>query len=294
MEKIFSLYIYWNPAKELTSWNIPFLARPILWYGFFFALGFFLAYLVFQGLLKTFMRTYKVRKKEIAKLAEKVVFYVILGTVIGARLGDVLFYQSPRGYVQDPFGIFRFWEGGLSSHGGVIGIMISLWVFCLRIRKKYPMLTWVAMLDLLSIPALLAGGFIRIGNFFNQEIIGKVTSMPWGIVFGQAADGLSGVARHPVQLYEGLFYFLFFFVLWALRRNRPKMFRLGKTSGLFFMGTFTFRFLIEFVKSPQSELIKSDAILNMGQLLSIPMILVGVILFFRDQNRLRSFSAKGE
>lgn len=241
------------------------------------------------------MRTYKVRKKEISKLAERVIFYVIVGTILGARLGDVLFYQSPKEYVQDPLGIFRFWEGGLSSHGGIIGIMISLWVFCLRIRKKYPMLTWVAMLDLLSIPALLAGGFIRVGNFFNQEIIGKVTNVPWAVVFGRAADGISNVARHPVQLYEALFYFAFFIVLWSLRRNVPKMFRLGKTSGLFFMVTFAFRFIVEFVKTPQSELLRSDAVLNMGQILSIPMILLGAILFFfSNQNRLRSLSTKGE
>lgn len=239
------------------------------------------------------MRAYRVRKKEILKLAERLSMYVVIGTIVGARLGDVLFYQSPKDYVQDPLGIFRFWDGGLSSHGGVIGILISLWIFCLKIRKKYPMLTWVAMLDLLSIPALLAGGFIRVGNFFNQEIAGKVTTVPWGVVFGRAADGLSAVARHPVQLYEAFFYFVFFGVLWWLRAHIPKVYRLGKTSGLFFMGTFTFRFLIEFVKSPQSELLSNGAILNMGQILSIPLILVGAILFFCDQKRLSARAVKG-
>ncbi len=239
-------------------------------------------------LLTEFLKPYKIRKNGIKKLAEKVSFYVIIGTIIGARLGDVLFYQSPSLYANDPMGIFRFWEGGLSSHGGVIGILISLWVLRLNIKKKYPMFTWVAMLDLLCIPALLAGGFIRIGNFFNQEIVGTLTSVPWAVLFGHPADGLAAVLRHPVQLYEAVFYFAFFVILWALRRNVPKMFQIGKTSGLFFMGTFVFRFLIEFVKVQQSALVSSGAAIDMGQWLSLPLLIVGIILFFGDQNRLRT------
>ena len=267
--------------------------RPILWYGFFFALGFFFAYLVFQSLLKEFLSRYRVRRKEILKIAERVSLYVVIGTILGARLGDVLFYQSPLQYVHDPLGIFKFWEGGLSSHGGVVGILISLWVLCLRIRKKYPMLTWIAMLDLLAIPALLAGGFIRVGNFFNQEILGIPTALPWGIVFGHPADGTAILALHPVQLYEALFYFTFFFVLLALRKNVPKVFRLGKTSGLFFIGTFVFRFIVEFVKAPQSALLSSGASLDMGQFLSVPLVLVGLLLYFGSQNRMRTRPIKG-
>lgn len=288
-----SLFIFWDPSRALTTWNIPLLNRPILWYGFFFALGFFLSYLVFQTLLKEFFRHYRIRRKDILKIAEKMSFYVIVGTLLGARLGDVLFYQSPIQYIDDPLGIFRFWEGGLSSHGGVIGILIGLWFFQLKIRKTHPMLTWVAMLDLLSIPALLAGGFIRIGNFFNQEILGLQSNLPWAIIFGHPADGSSVVARHPVQLYEALFYFTFFCVLWALRIKVPKMYRLGKTSGLFFIGTFCFRFLIEFVKLPQSVLVSSRAFLDMGQFLSIPLVLMGIILFFCEYHGVRTRSVKG-
>jgi len=288
MEQIFTLYISWDPNPALTSWNLPILGRPILWYGFFFALGFFLGYFVFIGLLREFLKPYKIQRRAITKLAEKVSFYVILGTIIGARLGDILFYQSPALYANDPMGIFRFWEGGLSSHGGVIGILISLWILRLNIRKKYPMLTWVAMLDLLCIPALLAGGFIRIGNFFNQEIVGIATNVPWAILFKHPADGLTAVPRHAVQLYEAIFYFAFFMILRSLRRNVPKMFQIGKTSGLFFMGTFVFRFLIEFVKVKQSALVSSGAIIDMGQWLSLPMLFVGMILFFGNQDRLRT------
>lgn len=289
MEKILSLYIYWNPAREIIPWNIPLLDRPILWYGFFFALGFLLAYRVFLSLLTEFLLPYQISKKEILKIAEKVSFYVIIGTIVGARLGDVLFYQNPLQVVQHPLEIIKFWEGGLSSHGGVIGILVSLLIFCIRIKKKYPVLTWIALLDLLSIPALLAGSLIRVGNFFNQEILGTPTVVPWAVVFGNPADGSAIVPRHPAQLYEALFYFSSFVMLWMMRSRNPKVFILGRTSGLFFVGTFVFRFLIEFVKAPQTNL----PLLDMGQWLSLPMILIGVVLFFSHENRLRSRPIKG-
>ena len=156
------------------------------------------------------------------------------------------------------------------------------------------MLNWVAMLDLLSIPGLLAGGFIRIGNFFNQEIVGRAAQVPWAIIFNHPADGSASLPRHPVQLYEALFYFAFCALLWHMRVRVPKMFRLGRTSGLFFMGTFTFRFLIEFFKAPQSALIAPGSVMDMGQWLSLPFILLGVILFFGYEYRLRARSIKGE
>lgn len=278
----------------MTLWDLPFLGRPILWYGFFFALGFFLGYLLFQKLLKEFLKPYRIRRKEIFKLCEKVSLYVVIGTILGARLGDVLFYQTPALYANDPLGIFRFWEGGLSSHGGVVGILISLWVLRLKIKKKYPMITWVALLDLLVIPALIAGGFIRVGNFFNQEIVGTVTTVPWAVVFGHPADGGAALARHPVQLYEALFYFTFALVLWWLRKTVAKVYQIGKTSGLFFIGTFLFRFAIEFVKVKQSALIGSSSLIDMGQWLSLPLLIVGLILFFSDQSRVRPRFAKGD
>ena len=220
-------------------------------------------------------------------------FYIILGTLLGARLGDVLFYHTPMEYVHDPMGIFRFWEGGLSSHGAIIGVILSLWLFCNRIKKKYPMLTWVAMFDLLTIPALFAGACIRIGNFFNQEIIGIPANVPWAIIFGHPANGGLVTPRHPVQLYEALFYFFLFIFLWVLRVKIPKMFRLGKISGLCFIGTFSFRFCIEFFKAHQSALLSRGSLLDMGQLLSIPLIMVGFLLFFFGQSSLRAHSVKG-
>lgn len=256
-------------------------------------MGFFLAYKVFQSLLKQFLQPYQISEKDTLKIAEKLSLFVVIGTIIGARLGDVLFYQNFDQLVHHPLDMIKFWEGGLSSHGGVIGILASLFIFALSIRKKYPVLSWVAMLDLMSIPALLAGSMIRIGNFFNQEILGLPTTLPWAVVFGNPADGSAPVPRHPSQLYEAIFYFAFFIILWNLRIKRPKVFLLGRTSGLFFMGTFGFRFLIEFVKSTQSALVHPGATLDMGQWLSIPMILLGAVLFFGHQERLRSRAVKG-
>lgn len=259
------------------------MGRPLLWYGFFFAVGFFFSYFVFQHLLKQFLNIYRVPGNEIKLLTEKISFYVVIGAIIGARLGDVLFYQTLHQYVQDPLAIIKFWEGGLSSHGGVLGILMALWVFYIYNRTKVPMLSLIALMDLLVIPALLAGVFIRIGNFFNQEILGKTTQLPWGIIFGHPADGSFPLCRHPVQLYEAIGYFLLFVLLWLARKNFSKMFLLGKTSGIFFISTFSFRFFVEFFKLPQSEFISQDSLLTMGQLLSVPFICLGFFLLFRGQ-----------
>lgn len=285
MGKIFTLYITWDPALELVPWKIPLLNRPILWYGFFFALGFFLAYLVFQHLIKNFLKPYRVSKKEALLLSERAVFYIVIGTLLGARFGDVIFYQSLKQYVHDPLGVFRFWEGGLSSHGGIVGLFLAIGIFAFRTQKKYKMLTWIAMLDLLAIPGLLAGGFIRIGNFFNQEILGIPATVPWAIIFVHPADGSLVLPRHPVQLYEAFFYFGFFSILWLIRTKIPKMIQRGKTSGLCLIGVFVFRFFVEFFKVRQSILIDRHAFLSMGQMLSLPLIVFGLLLFFLPDKR---------
>jgi phosphatidylglycerol---prolipoprotein diacylglyceryl transferase len=246
IDKILILYISWDPSPELLSWKLPLLQRPILWYGFFFALGFALAYLLFKRLLKEFLHPYGVEKKEVDRLAERLSFSVVLGTVLGARLGDRLFYQSPLDYVHNPLEFFKFWEPGLSSHGGIVGILVGLALFSIRVRKSYPMLTFVALLDLLALPGLLAGGFIRIGNFFNQEILGKVTTLPWGVVFGHPVDGGGSVARHPVQLYEALFYFTFLALLYGLRKKFRQWPLLVKPPGSFLPGPLSIVFASNF------------------------------------------------
>lgn len=291
MENIFTLYIYWDPPREIFSFNLPFLNRPLLWYGFFFTLGFVLGYLIFFNLLKSFFRHQGI-SANISKLIEQIGFYVILGTIIGARLGDVLFYQNWQVFVHDPLALFRFWEGGLASHGGISGVMISIALFCRRIKTKYPQLSWLQMTDLLVIPACIVAGCIRVGNFFNQEILGTATKMPWGVLFGHPADGSRLTPLHPVQIYEAFFYVFLFFILHYLHRKEV-FFTRGKMTGLFFISAFSFRFFIEFFKTHQSLLLPTDSVLDMGQVLSIPFVLFGGWLLFRKKQQASSLGIEG-
>ncbi len=262
--------IHWDPSPELLPFNIPFLGRPILWYGFLFASGFFLAYLVLVSILK------KGPHKEKAKfLAEKLSFYVIVGTVVGAKLGDFFFYQD----WQDPLSFFKIWERGLASHGAVCGIFIALFLFLKKYKKTIPNLSWRKLLDWLAVVAGLAGAFIRVGNFINQEILGKVTSVPWAVVFGHPIDGSAPAPRHPVQLYEAAFYLFIFGVCYFLYRT--KKWQDGKLAGLFLVAVFSFRFFIEFLKEEQSLWMPLHAVLDMGQILSVPLIIFGLYLFFK-------------
>jgi phosphatidylglycerol:prolipoprotein diacylglycerol transferase len=267
--------IYWDPKPEIFSYNLPLLGRPLLWYGFLFAVGFFLGYYVLVFCLKK-------RGQAKAKFyAEKLAFYLIIGMVLGARLGDLLFYQSWGSLTQDPGALFRFWEGGLASHGGAVGILVALWLF----QRKYGLYSWLQWLDLIVIPAGLIGCFIRVGNFINQEILGKVTTVPWAVVFGHPMDGSAPLPRHPVQLYEALFYLGVFFLLLALFLR--KKWKAGLLSGLFLTLVFTFRFIIEFWKEEQSEMISPHVALTMGQLLSLPLIGFGLWLLWKFKRNKR-------
>lgn len=216
--------------------------------------------------------------------AEKLVLYVMVATVLGARLGHVIFYEDFFWYLQNPILILKTWEGGLASHGAVAGIIASIWIFHRRWKKEYPECGFWHLLDACALPALVAGCAIRIGNFFNQEILGTVTNLPWAIVFGHPMDGGAALPRHPAQLYEAIFYGLFFFVLFSLWQKKPM--RPGKIAGLMIMGTFIFRFLIEYIKEGQSVWYDApDGFLLMGQLLSIPMILIGILIYTLPKER---------
>ncbi len=254
------------------NFRIPLLDRPILWYGFFFAFGFFIGYLLLTYLL----RRYESSRKRRIKFAEQITFYTIIGAVIGARLGDVLFYQSWSEIIKDPLSIFAVWQGGLASHGGAVGILIALWI----LAKKRKIAFWTVV-DFVVIPTAIAGVFIRIGNFFNQEILGVPTTVPWAIIFLHPADGGPIAPRHPAQLYEAIAYlcvFAILFIYW--HRSRPFQ-KSGKLTGLFLVLVFSFRFLIEFVKVEQSVHLSASSLLTMGQCLSIPFIALGLWLFSR-------------
>lgn len=217
-------------------------------------------------------------KHQTTKVAEQVTFYVIIGAIIGSRLGDILFYQNWSEIARDPLSIIAIWQGGLASHGGAMGILIALWIFA----KKRKVAFWTAV-DFTVIPTAIAGVCIRTGNFFNQEILGVPTTLPWGIIFLHPADGGPIVVRHPAQLYEAIAYLCVFAILLFYWHRYLPFQKSGKLTGLFLLLVFSFRFLIEFIKVEQSAHISGGA-LTMGQWLSIPFILIGLWLLLRKKS----------
>lgn len=270
-------YIFWDPTREIIY--LPIIHIPIVWYGLFFALGFICAYFIFKNLLSDYIKTnYSIKesKQFTTAISDKLLFYVVIATIIGARLGHLIFYEKPQSYLLHPEEIFKIWQGGLASHGAAVAIILALYLFSF---KKFNLikLSFLTLLDMVSAPISLAAVFIRVGNFFNQEILGIPTKLPWGIIFGHPFDKGPVLPRHPVQLYEALFYLLTFFTLFYLSK---KKLRQGRLIGLFLIMIFFFRFLIEFLKEEQSFLVNSNY-LTMGQYLSIPFILLGCLLFFK-------------
>jgi prolipoprotein diacylglyceryl transferase len=193
--------------------------------------------------------------------------YMVVATIVGARLGHVLFYD-PVYYFQNPQDIIKIWEGGLASHGGVIGILIAIYIFARQTKVSY---LWA--LDRISIVASLTFCMIRLGNLMNSEILGIPTDLPWGFIF----TSYDTIPRHPAQLYEAIHYFIWFVVLfWFWYKKRDTM----KNGFLFswsLIVLFSLRFVDEFFKMNQEQF-EDGMILNMGQLLSIPFILIGVVL----------------
>ncbi len=259
--------ILWDPSK--VAFEIPFLHHPIAWYGICFATGFFLSYFVIRREFFLYCHNQTLS----AKLSERITWVVIGATVVGSRLGEVFFYSWSY-YKEHPAAIFKIWEGGLASHGGVAAIILALVLYTIYSKKEVKGLTFLTVLDIASVPASLGAAFIRLGNFMNQEIIGTPSSLPWAVIFGHPENGLTG-SRHPVQLYESLFYFALFGFLYLLKKKPGS----GKTSGLFFTALFGFRFIIEFFKEPQGEY--EGGFLSTGQLLSIPFIIMGLYLLYR-------------
>lgn len=257
-------YLFWDPAPWIVPYNVPLLGRPILWYGFFFALGAFLGY----GILLRSLKRRIADRALVSLLAEKISLYVVCAAIVGARLGDVLFYQDWRTTLKQPLAVLRIWEGGLASHGGAAAILIALWI----LSKRYRVLSWHQLLDLVVVPSAVAGACIRIGNFFNQEILGVASTLPWAVLFGHPVDRSTPLPRHPVQLYEALFYVL---VAGAFFK---RVMRGRSVVGPFLLVTFSFRLCIECLKEEQSVWLSGAHVLTMGQYLSLPFIALGGLL----------------
>lgn len=254
----------------IVHWNVdPAILRiggfELRWYSLLFVAGFVLGWFIFQGFFR--------REKISEKLLDPLLYTLLICTIVGARLGHCLFYQ-PDYYLGSWAGfweIFMPWKGGLASHGGTIALLLGMWWFARRYGRKEDF-DFVWILDHLAIAVAFAAFFIRLGNLFNSEIYGGPTDLPWGFVYERNGET---VPKHPTQLYEGLTYLLLGFVLYALYHWRlDKMYR-GSFVGIFLVVCFGSRFLIEFVKNPQVEF-EESMLLNMGQLLSIPFVLLGI------------------
>jgi len=207
------------------------------------------------------------------QLMDGLTWYVVIATIVGARLGHILFYDWDH-YLAHPLNIFKTWEGGLASHGGAVAIPIAVVLFYRRYLYHLPQISLLTLMDRIAVVVPLAAFWIRLGNFFNQEIVGTFTTAPWAVIFGHPYEGSPGIPLHPVQLYEGLVYLLTFCILWMLSKKDPKP---GFLCGLMFFLIFAPRFVLEMFKQSPSGLL--DFIpFQMGQLLSIPFILTGVIL----------------
>ncbi len=270
--------ITWNVDPEI--FHIGQLS--IRWYGLLFASAFLSGYIVFTRYLTTERLT--------SEMTDQLLIYIAVGTVIGARLGHCFFYE-PEYFLQNPLEILKIWKGGLASHGAAIGILLALWLY---VRKHKLSFLW--MIDRIVIVVALGGAFIRLGNLFNSEIYGLPTDLPWGFEFvrDKLYDSTTGellptVARHPTQLYEALSYLLIFAVLFMFYRKRYMKVRDGFIFGVFMILLFSARFFIEFVKNDQVAF-EAGMQFNMGQLLSLPFILAGVLMIVLTKKWPRHFS----
>lgn len=252
--------------------------HPIVWYGLLFALG-----LIILG--PWIEKKMWEHEKLDSKWFESLAVYVFVGTIAGARLGHVLFYD-PAYYLANPAKIFVTWEGGLASHGGTIGIIIACWLYSRRVTRKS--ILWV--LDRLAVPTGIVAAMIRLGNLTNSEIFGRPTTLPWGFRFIRSEEYRHLVPNmdmgcHPTQIYEALCYLaVFALCMWLYWKRDAARRYSGLIVGGFLTGIFLSRFIIERIKIVQEpwelKLIESVG-LNMGQLLSIPFVLAGIWLIIR-------------
>jgi phosphatidylglycerol:prolipoprotein diacylglycerol transferase len=237
------------------------------WYGLMYVFGFFASYLLVRYQMKR--KDFDLSKVDV----ENLYFYLILGLIIGARLGYVLFYDLKM-YLSDPLEIFAIWHGGMSFHGGLIGVLLVGVLFSWKNKKSF----WrIADLIIVTVPPGL--GFGRIGNFINGELFGRVTDVPWGMIFPKGGP----LPRHPSQLYESaLEGGVLFLILWFLKDKKlPR----GGLLAIFLMLYGAFRFFVEFFREPDAHLGFILGPLTMGQILTAFMIIGGGILFFYLRKR---------
>jgi phosphatidylglycerol:prolipoprotein diacylglycerol transferase len=249
------LYIHWNIDPNIP---LPIHLFTVQWYGLMWTLSIFGCFFIGRWILH--------KENMTEEHLVLIIQYIFIGAIIGARLGQVLFYNF-HFFLQHPSEIIMVWHGGLASHGGVIGGLVGIYLF----HRAYPQYTMVWLLDHIALVIFLPCSLIRLGNLFNSELIGKPSTVSWAFIFGDDT-----IPRHPVVLYESICYFLLLIAIITIYR-RLGNFRPGFYVAFFFTFTFLTRFLLEFMKEPEGPLYLN--LVSKTQLLSVPLILLGMILF---------------
>lgn len=284
-------YITWNVDPVLFHLG----ALQVRWYGLMWAMGFFFGYFVMRNIYR--------HEKVSDDWMDKLLIYMLVFTVIGARLGHCLFYE-PKEYLAHPLDMLKIWEGGLASHGGAIGILIGLWIYVRRYNKSVKKkeekqrISYIWILDRIVVAVCLVGAFIRVGNVMNHEIYGTPTSLPWGFVFLRGAEQFCGtfdnytpcyawnapcppsewLPCHPTGLYEAFFCLLAMgILLWMYYKRDLGNRQPGLMFGTFLIIIFGSRILIEFLKNVQVDF-ERDMFFDMGQWLSVPFVIVGIVM----------------
>lgn len=250
--------INWSADPEIFAIG----SLSIRYYGVLFALGFIIGYQIMYWM-------FKVEGRNLKDL-ELLTLVMVISTIVGARLGHCFFYD-PAYYLSNPIEILMIRKGGLASHGAAIAIIIGLWIF-IKMRPKF---TYLWVIDRIAVVVALAGAFIRIGNFVNSEILGLPADVSWAVVFTRIDD----VARHPVQLYEAFSYLAIFAFLMLKYNKKRENSAPGYLLGMFMLLVFGARFIMEFFKTRQAAF--DISFLTMGQILSIPFVIIGIWLVLR-------------
>ena len=258
-------YIHWNPDPEL----INILGISVRYYGLLFVSGLILSVYILSWIFK---------KENIpSEHLDKLFIFGMIGILVGARLGHCLFYE-PSYYLSNPLemilpitfpsggGVKFIGYQGLASHGGALGLLIALYFYSRKTKHSM-----IDTIDLIAVVSGLGAGFIRLANFMNSEIIGMPTTKPWGVIF----ERVDNLPRHPAQLYEAICYFIIFAIMMILYKKKRDMLKSGFFFGLVLVLIFTARFIIEFFKEDQVGF-EDGMTFNMGQLLSVPYIVVGI------------------
>ena len=232
----------------------------VRWYGLMYLLAFISVILLGRRRIKT-----RPSSGWNNQMLDDVLFFGVLGVVLGGRLGHVLFYQ-PDYYLANPLHILYVWEGGMSFHGGLLGVLLAMWLYARRVG-----ISWLRVTDFIAPLTPLGLGFGRIGNFINGELWGRTTDMPWGMVFPK----VDALTRHPSQLYEFALEGLALFAIVWLYSSKPRP--TGAVSSVFLMGYGVFRLAVEFTREPDNGFLLLG--LSLGQWYSLPMLLVGALMF---------------